>query len=218
VKWPLELKSETLDDPENLKRFARRHEVQCRRVLVRRLEMLFKRAKRRNFKRGEGFWIGLHLWFVPGLTRDTGEEDTDFEEGTIVDEVIGPPYHKVLPRPARHYFHRVMKALEVDLIFVEDGVPFRRFRRVLDCLFEVFDISGDTRRAEEKHFVGIPGIRVVIHDFDPDSPYRSGTYPEPDYEDIGRARILHVFVDRGGADEPVDVPVDSESEPVLQHS
>ena len=56
------------------------------------------------------------------------------------------------------------------------------------------------------HFVGLPGIRAVIHELSPGRPFRSDKYPEPDYEDIARARILHLFRDRGGEHAPEEVP------------
>ena len=38
-------------------------------------------------------------------------------------------------------------------------------------------------------------------------------YAEPDYEDIGRARILHVFRERGGEVEVAETPFDRDDAP-----
>ena len=138
-----------------------------------------------------------HYWFVPGLSRDTQEDELNLAEGTVLSGIIGPPYHCLFPRPIRNHIYQVLRGVQIDLIFVEDGVGYRRFLRVLRMMFEVFDMYGGKRRADEIHFHGVPGTRVMIHEFQLDEPFRSEVYPEPDYENLGRARILHVFRDRG---------------------
>ena len=102
----------------------------------------------------------------------------------------------------------MLRALEIDLIFVEDGVGWRRLRRVLRALFEVFDVHGGRRPAEEVHFRGLPGTRVLIHEFQFDDPFKSELYPEPKYDFLGRARLLHVFRDRGEQEELIEPPYD----------
>ncbi len=217
MTWPRELARGDWEDPELIPAIHRRFDRQCRRLLYRRLKRLFKFVGEREFHQGEGFWVGLHLWYVTGLSRDTNEEQTDFQHEPVIDQTLGPPYHQLFPRPVRHHFFQVMEALEVDLIFVEDGVKFRRFRRVLEAMFETYDMFGGEQPIEEKHFVGIPGLRVVLHDHPGTSPFGKDAedYPEPNYEDIGRARVLHVFVDRGDAFEPEEIPVDFRGVPVL---
>ena len=108
----------------------------------------------------------------------------------------------------------MLRALEIDLIFLQDGVSFRRFRRVLRVLFEHYDIHGARQPIQDRHFRGLPGTRVLVHDYQLGSPLRKKGYPEPDYETLGRARILHVFVDRGDHEELVEEPVDLEGVPV----
>jgi hypothetical protein len=39
-------------------------------------------------------------------------------------------------------------------------------------------------------------------------------YPEPEYEDFGRARILHIFKDRGEQEEPLETPFDLNRMPI----
>ena len=84
-------------------------------------------------------------------------------------------------------------------------------------MFEIYDVHGGRQRAEEMHFTGLPGVRVLIHNFDLSDTPRHGraNYPEPDYEDVGRARILHVFKDRGETDIETPVPKSWEGTPVL---
>ena len=110
------------------------------------------------------------------------------------------------------------RAVGVDLIFLEDGVGHRRFLRVLAQVFEFYDMFGE-RQLEERHFAGLPGVQVWIHEIpEPAGPTPDGRgqrpdaladYPEPDYEEFGRARILHVFRDRGGEKDLSIVPFDS---------
>ena len=111
---------------------------------------------------------------------------------------------------------RSSQALQIDLIFVEDGVTFRRLVRVLRTMFEIYDMHGGRMPAREHHFAGLPGIRVILHEFEMNQANAHGrtSYPEPDYEEIGHARILHVFRDRGEATEREETPDAADWTPV----
>jgi hypothetical protein len=212
--WPLRVSAEALQSDAVFQRLARRDEIQKRRRLVSGLERLFKNAARHRYRCGSGFWIAPHYWFVLGLTRDMPEEDLDLGEGTLLTGIVGPPYHRVIPRAARHHAYQILRALQIDLVFVEDGVGFRRFLRILRMMFEVYDIHGGRRKANEVNFHGVPGTRVLIHEFVLQEPFRSEVYPEPEYENLGRARILHIFRDRGEQEERLDIPRDFSHMPV----
>ena len=54
---------------------------------------------------------------------------------------------------------------------------------------------------------------MLIHSFQFDEPFRSEVYPEPKYDYLGRARILHVFRDRGEHEEPLESPFDFSQTP-----
>ena len=95
-----------------------------------------------------------------------------------------------------------------NVIFVEDGVKFRNMKRVFKKLFEFFDKSRGQKRMEEIHFLGLPKVRAMIHDLELDMPFESNRYPEPKYELIGRARVLHIFRDRGDQEDLIQVPWD----------
>ena len=56
--------------------------------------------------------------------------------------------------------------------------------------------------------LGLPGTRIMIHDFVLGNPLKKEHYPEPDYEDVARARILHVFKDRGLDEDEAEAPFD----------
>ena len=55
----------------------------------------------------------------------------------------------------------------------------------------------------------------MLHDFEVDNPYRAEGYPEPDYEDVARARVLHVFRDRGEDEADVEEPAPGELAPLF---
>jgi hypothetical protein len=206
ARWPLQVSLEDLNDPATIDRIVRRDEIQKRRLLTRGLEKIFKHAHPKKFAGGSGYWLAPHLWFMPGMARDEMEDDRD--DSAFLAQTVGPLFQEVMHRHVREYLYRVLRALQVDLIFVEDGIDYRKLRRVLRVLFEVYDKSAGKRRAEEIQFQGLPKIKVLIHDFQLEHPFKSETYPEPRFEDLGRARILHIFHDRGEEDEYVDPPFD----------
>lgn len=203
-RWPLPVAEADLERADVQRKLARRLEIVRRRGLIKGVRKLFKAAARLGGRGGGGYWLGIQHWFEPGMSRDGGTE-----RGTrgVLDPIVGPPFVKVFSRDVRRYFGQVMTALEIDLVFVEDGVRFRAFEHVLRTMFETYDVHGGAQRLEEMHFVGLSGLRVVIHDHSPGSVVESASgYPEPDYEDIARARILHVFRDRGGEEARWEVP------------
>jgi len=208
--WPLRVSLDDLADGTVLDRFIRRDEIQKRRLLTRGLEKIFKHARTKRFAGGSGFWLAPHLWFMPGLARDEVEER---DESSMVTETVGPAYHEVMHRHVRQYCWRLLRDLQIDIIYVEDGIDFRKLKKVLRVMFEVHDKSAGRRRADEVQFQGLPKIKVLIHDFQLDDPFKSETYPEPRFDDLGRARIMHVFRDRGDHEEYVEPPFDFNFEP-----
>lgn len=202
--------------PDRLQAGQRREEVQRRRQLLRGLERLFKRRKRSQRQAGTGYWIGLQHAFILGLARDESGKLDWGRETTILDEIIGMPFYAVIPPTARYHYRQMAEALQIDLIFVEDGVTFRRLVRVLRTMFEIYDVHGGRMPAREHHFSGLPGVRVILHEFDMNQAILHGRtgYPEPDYEEIGQACIMHVFRDRGEAAERVESPDAADWTPV----
>ena len=123
-------------------------------------------------------------------------------------------YVDVFTLPVRRYVYQLLKALQVDLIFIEDGVGYRKLFRVLKVLFEVYDKGAGQKRSEDVHFRGLTKVRVMFHDFDVDEPFRSNKYPEPKFAPLGRLRVLHIFRDRGGEEEFVEPPYSFDETPV----
>ncbi|MFO0919900.1 MAG: hypothetical protein U0872_16505, partial [Planctomycetaceae bacterium] len=120
---------------DQLRTWKRRIEVQRRRQLVRGLEKLFKRMTLARRPGGSGFWIGLQHPFILGLNRDDGRHVVWDRHSTVLDELVGPPFHTVMTPAARFQYRQISSALQIDLVFVEDGVSLRRFIRVLRMMF-----------------------------------------------------------------------------------
>lgn len=211
--WPLAVSRADLAGEFVYTRMARREEIQLRRQFLRGLSRVFQEAKGRKPAGGCGYWLAPHLWFVAGLTRDevAGGED----EPSFLTEIVGPPYTEVFSLPVRRYLYQLLKALQVDLIFLEDGVGYRKLVKVLRVLFEVYDKGAGRKRPEDVHFRGLTKVRVMFHDFDVDEPFRpSSKYPEPKFAPLGRLRVLHVFKDRGGEEQEVEPPFSFDQTPV----
>ncbi len=215
-QWPLIITRDDLDRDGLFVRLSRRDEIQKRRRFLSGLETLMKHAKRRSDS-GCGYWLSPQYWFVAGLMRDTkpGEDEADSElgESPILSACIGPPYHRIFPQSVRKHLFDVLRGTEIDLIFIEDGIGYKKIRRAIRVLFEVFDVHGGRRRAEDIDFRGLPGLRAMIHDFQFDDPFKAKDYPEPKYDFLGRARILHIFRDRGGDEELIEPPFDYDRQP-----
>jgi hypothetical protein len=152
---------------------------------------LMRVATQMSFAEGSGFWFAPHIWYMWGMSRDTDEVDVI---------TVGPPYHRVLSADARSHCHEVFQATAIDLVFIQDGVIAASAERVLAQLFDHFDVWG-VHPIEERHFRHMPGIRILVHDFEHGAPLAREGYREPSYESIGRARILHIMIDRGGDDD-----------------
>jgi hypothetical protein len=207
-RWPLKVSVADLEAGPVKGRLDRRDEIKVRRQFFRGLQKLFKRASAFKGPAGGGFWLAPHWWFVEGV----GREDAD-AASEDAPPLVGPAYSRVIPARARQHAHAVLRATQVDMIFVEDGVTFRNLERALRVLTELYDVHGGQRRAEELHFRGVPKVKVMIHEYEPGNPFRSELYPEPKFDDLSRVRVLHIFRDRGGHEELTEPPFDWSSTP-----
>jgi hypothetical protein len=210
-QWPLKVCLADLDGKVIPDRVARRDELQVRRRFFKALATLVKETKSLAPSRGGGFLIAPHYWFL-GSVLWTDPERNPEEDGEAL-RPLGPPYRQVFDARVRQYLHRTLRALQIDAIYLEDGLGHRKLEKVLRNAFELHDIHGGRRRAEDHHFEGLPKVRVVIHDYAPGNPFALEDYPEPKFDDMTRSRILHVFKDRGEHEELVDAPFDFSWEP-----
>jgi hypothetical protein len=202
--WPLKVSLDDLLAGPVRERLERRDEIQVRRHFFRGLAKLFKRASTFKGPGGGGYWLAPHWWFFDGL----GREDSDSADEDAPPPMVGPPYHRILPARSRQNLYRVLRATQVDMIFIEDGVSYKKLEKVIRVLLELYDVHGGQRKAEELHFRGVPKLRVMIHEYEPGNPFHSDLYPEPKMDDISRVRVLHLFRDRGGEKEEVEPPFD----------
>lgn len=202
-RWPLKVSVADLVEGKVKQRLDRRDEIQVRRQLFRGLQKLFKQASIFKGPSGGGFWLAPQWWFMDTMAHDDADNP---EDSTPLQ--VGPPYNRMLPVRARQHAHAVLRATQVDMIFVEDGVSFKNLERVFRVITELYDVHGGKRRAEELHFRGLPKVKVMIHDYEPGNPFRSDLYPEPKFDEMSRVRVLHIFRDRGGHEEWVEPPFD----------
>ena len=108
----------------------------------------------------------------------------------------------------------MLRATQVDMIFIEDGVTFKNIERVLRIVAELYDVHagrGGGRFPLPRPAEG-QGDHLRVRTRQP-VPFRS--LPEPKFDDLSRVRVLHIFRDRGGHEELVDRPFDSGRPPLL---
>lgn len=211
-RWPLAVSLDDLAAENVRERIERRDEIQVRRHIYRGVSRLLKQIKMLTPTPGGGYWIAPHWWFI---------ETVQWEDPTRVkaDDAdmlrpIGPAFDSVFPVRSRQYLYRVLRTMQVDLIYLEDRISPRKVEKVLRSLFEVYDIHGGKRRAEDHHFQGIPKVRVMLHEYSPGNPFQAAEgYPEPKFDEVSRFRVLHIFRDRGEHEEPVEPPFDFSWEP-----
>ena len=209
--WPLKVSLADLDNPNVRDRLARRDEIQTRRQAYRGLSSLFKKAAAERETKGGGYWLAPHWWFITNLDRE--EPHRGKSDRPNPPRPVGPPFHRLFGPRVRQHFHKVLRGVQIDMIFVEDGVSYRTFEKVLRALFELYDMHGGTRKADDHAFHNLPKVRVMVHEYAPGKPFRTTNYREPKFDDLSRARVLHVFRDNGGHEEPVENPFDTSWEP-----
>jgi hypothetical protein len=209
--WPLRVSSADIQSELVRDRLVRRDEIQLRRQAYRSLTTLFKKAIADRGPRGGGFRFAPQWWFITNLERvppDTGGTDEP-----TPPRPTGSPYLRAFTPRVRQHFHAMFRAVQVDMIFIEDGVNHRMLIKVLRVLFEHFDKHGTKRAVDDHSFRGLTKVKVMIHDYTPGKPFQSTTYEEPEFDEMSRARILHIFRDHGGDEAEVEDPFDFSWEP-----
>lgn len=211
-RWPLKVSVADLADGAVRERLERRDEIQLRRQFFGGLTKLMKQLKAATPSPGGGYWIAPHWWFIETVQwEDPTRPKTDEAEPL---RPIGPGFDRVFPPRVRQHLYKVLRATQVDLIYLEDRIGHRKLEQVLRGLFEVYDVHAGKRKAEDHHFKGVPKVRVMIHEYAPGNPFKAGEgYPEPKFDEVSRFRVLHVFKDRGDHEEPVEPPFDFSWEP-----
>lgn len=207
--WPLKITPADLDNPLVKERLERRDEINLRRRVFKGLSKLLKKGYESRKGKGGGFWLAPHWWFIDGLGREEGGKSkrTEDGEGEMLRRV-GPPFEKAFGKRPRQYLHKVLRAVQIDVIYIEDGVPLKAVVKVLRQLLEVYDVHAGKRIVDDHTFQGIPKVRVMVHEFSPEKPPTAVTYKQPKFDDLSRGRVLHLFKDKGDHEEVSDVPRD----------
>ncbi|MEW6741464.1 MAG: hypothetical protein AB1486_01795 [Planctomycetota bacterium] len=172
------------------------------------LRALHREATARRYACGEGFFFAPHCWLIEGLTREESDERSfegvDWEQDPT--DIIGPPYHRLFGPRVRSYVYSVMRSCRIDLVFWTDGLKIEPLCEVLERLFAHHEREGAARALEERDLAGIFGVTTHIQEIGFEEPIvRLTGYPEPQYDDISRARALLVFGNRsddGGEGRP----------------
>ena len=212
--WPLKVSPADLAIPDVKHRLQRRDEIQMRRRIFRGVRHLFKRAAAERERPGGSYWFAPHWWFVDALGREEGSPARRAEDAVGTLRQVGPSFGRVFGVRPRQHLYRILRAVKVDVIQVEDGVSGRTVERVLRAVMEVYDIH-DGRRAVDDHcFPHIPKVRVTVHDFGPEKPPEDeAEFRQPTFDDLSRGRVLQIARDHGDHEEPADRPWDSYSAP-----
>lgn len=210
---------EPIDDADAAFQLERRLDVVMRRRFRRAFQQLFKALRSESPEGGSGFLVCPHVWLIPGVVRDIAPADHQASSGALVGpRRYGPPMVQAFDPRVRRYIGEIFRSLEVDVMFLEDSITWADIRRVLGVMFEIHDQGRAPLR--ERHFVGLPRVRVVIQeeaaDAEPPPPIPSGDpFGGPDAM-AGMTRVLLITRDRGDKDEaeeldPVDFGVKSPS-------
>ena len=209
--WPLKVSYDDLSSERVKDRLDRRDEIVLRRYGLRGVKSLFKRALSERRVKGGGYWFAPHWWFITGMDRE--EPHRGRGDYPTPPKPVGQPFHRIFGPRVRQHFHTVLRAVEIDMIFIEDGVSPRTFAKVLRIIFELYDKHSGQRKAEDHSFHSIPKIRVMVHEYTPGKPFQTTNYNEPQFDELSRARVLHIFRDNGDHEAPVEMPFDFSWEP-----
>lgn len=193
-----------LDDRDATFQIERRFHVVMRRHFRREFERLFKSLRSEAPEGGTGFLICPHVWLVPSVVRDVAPAEQQGASGALVGpRRYGVPYAQAFDPRVRRYIGAVLRKLEIDVIFLEDAVTWKDVHRVLGVMYEIHDQGRTPLR--ERHFVGVPRVRVVIQeeaaDAEPPDPIPTdGPFGVADPMP-GHTRVLLITRDRGDKDE-----------------
>jgi hypothetical protein len=156
---------------------------------------------------GEGTFMVPQCWLVVGLTRD--DERGTLERSPVL--TFGQPFRIAFGTRLRRFLYEVMARADVDVFYVEDAVTPEQVSQVLDVLFDRHIARAQPAMVSEHDFVGITGVRVVLHDVDPEVDGIEGVDAHVARNAISRARIMIIGHDRRDDDDDDDPPIDSEA-------
>jgi len=171
------------------------------------VERLLGSTRPRLGDHGEGTFMVPHCWLVVGLTRD--DDRGTLERSPVV--TFGQPFRVAFGTRMRRFLYEVMARADIDVLYVEDAVTPSQVSEVLDALFERHIARAEPPMVSEHDFVGITGVRVVLHDVDPESDGIAGVDSHVTRNAISRARIMIIGKDKRDDDDDDDPPAEGES-------
>ncbi len=171
------------------------------------IERLLDATRPRMGDHGEGTFLVPHCWLVVGLTRD--DERGTLERSPVL--TFGQPFRIAFGTRLRRFLYEVMSRADIDVLYVEDAVTPEQVTEVLELLFERHIGRVSPSAVAEHDFVGVTGVRVVIHEVDPEGEGIEGVDTQVTRNAISRARILIIGRDRRDDDDDDGPPSDGES-------
>jgi hypothetical protein len=171
------------------------------------MRTLLESASAHTYRRGEGFFFAPQCWLIDGLQRDELEQEEPVEVASDARQRLSPLYQRLFDIRLRRHLHAVLRSADLDVIFVEDGLPRESVLMALERLLLRYE-SGHTEPLQEHELQGLVGLRAHIQQIGLDRPLRPlHKLREPRYDDISRARILLLVRDRGlGEDDDAPRP------------
>ena len=213
-KWPLAVSLEDLVQGDVFARILRRDELVLKRRALRGVRKLMAKAAEVRKRRGGGYLFAPQWWIIDGMQRE--------EPGRAgmpgVPRVLKPTYQQLFAPRVRQYWHQVLRALQIDMIFLEDGVSAPVFERILRSVFEIYDKHAGQRRAEDHLLPHFPKTRIQIDDWAPGAGLSAQrddvpAYRERQYDELHRARVMMIFRDDEGEKVFEEDPYDISWEP-----
>ncbi len=171
------------------------------------IEGLLNATRPRMGDHGEGTFLVPHCWLVVGLTRD--DERGSLERSPVL--TFGQPFRIAFGTRLRRFLYDVMARADIDVLYIEDSVTPEQVSEVLELLFERHISRMQPEAVAEHDFVGVTGVRVVLHNVDPEGEGIKGVDAHVSRNAISRARIMIIGHDRRDDDDDEGPPADGES-------
>ena len=171
------------------------------------MEQLLLGAQPHLGDRGEGTFLVPHCWLVVGLTRDDERGSLDRPPAMT----FGQSYQSVMGTRLRRFINEVMQRSGIDVFYIEDAVRPHEVVTVFERLFERHVRRAQPAEVSEMDFIGLQGLRVVLHDVDPEVEGIAEVDSHVTRNAISRARILIIGRDKGEGGDDDDPPAEGES-------
>ena len=175
--------------------------------VVQAVDRLLTSTRPRLGDHGEGTFMVPHCWLVVGLTRD--DERGTLERSPVL--TFGQPFRVAFGTRMRRFLYEVMDRADIDVLYIEDAVTPEQVSEVLETLFDRHIQRAEPAMVREHDFVGITGVRIVLHDVDPEGEGIQGVDSHVTRNAISRARIMIIGRDRKDDDDDDGPPSEGES-------